>query len=271
MRNCHLTLHSFERRLVLLALAITLCGITPLFAQPAAVDPVQELRLSLRAPFSYPARRDRSLKEQIQAMETVGDLARALVLREWRDEDQDWRVAVVDRPIRLALARRFEQAVRDLLRQGDDSSRLAVLSILTEMGTTHGVGTKHGIARGLGPDLVELTWRGDVGLCAAVLRTLAQIDPEPQVALSAFSSLLASQNSNLRLAAADGLVYWVWTLAQLATRAPDPEGVEVTRTDFVAIGRAVVPMAARGLRSDDRLCGARAASLGGGGAFLGAQ
>src|SRR5439155_11456545 len=104
------------------------------------VDPVQEIRCILRASVSDLAKRDRFLCAQIQAMDRLSDLARALVLREWRDEDPERRVAAVDRPNRLALARRFEQAVRDVLRQGDDASRLAVMNMLAELGTTtHGV------------------------------------------------------------------------------------------------------------------------------------
>ncbi len=251
MRKCHLMLPSFERWLVLLTLAVTLCGITPVLAEPVRVEPAEGVRLILSTPVSDLAKRDRLLKARIQALERLGELARALVLREWRDEDQDYRVAAVDRPNRLSLARRFEQAVRDVLGQGDDASRLAVLRLLAEMGTTtHGVGTKHGIARSLGSDLVELTWRGEAGMCAAALQTLGQIDPEPEVALSAFSGLLSSEDPSLRLAAADGLVCWIRTLAILATRSSEPDGVAVSRADFVSAGRSIVPLAARGLRAD---------------------
>lgn len=251
MRHCHPTHHCFERRLVLLAVAIFLCGTTPLFAQPAVVDPVQEIRGTLRAPIGDLAKRDHLLNQQIQAMNRLSDLARALVLREWRDEDQDRRVAAADRPNRLALDARFQQAVREVLRQGDEASQLAVMKLLAEMGSTmHGVGTRHGIVRGFGPDLVELTWRGDVRICALALRTLGQIDPEPRVALSAFSGMLAVDEVNLRLAAADGLVCWMRTLAELATRPSDPGGVEVSPSEFVAAARAIVPVAARGLDAE---------------------
>jgi len=252
MRDCHPTPLSCKRRIVLLALGIVLCGNMSLFAQAAVDEPVEQLRLILRAPLSDPGRRDWDLKERIGALEGLGDLRRALVLREWRDEDQDQRVAAIDRPNRLALARRFEQAVREVLRQSDEACRLAVLNMLAEMGTTvHGVGTRHGIARGFGPDLVELTKQGEANLCAAGLRTLGQIDPEPDVALSAFSGPLSGADTSQRLAASDGLACWMQTMAQLAMRDSNPNGVEVSRADLVTVGRAIVPLAARGLRAEE--------------------
>ncbi len=249
MRHCDRTSRSFKSRLMLVPLAW--CVLTPVFARAAVVDRAEEVRRILRTSFGDPATRDRLLQAQIQAMEHVGDLARTLILREWRDDDQDRRLAVVDRPNRLNLARRFEQAVRDVLRRDDEASRLAVLSMLAEMGTTtHGVGTKHGIARPFGPDLVELTWHGGADVGALALRTLGQIDPESEVALSAFSGPLSGEDVTLRLAAADGLVSWIRTLAQLATRSAEPDGVEVSRAEFVNAGRAMVTLAARGLRAE---------------------
>jgi HEAT repeat protein len=251
MRNCHPIPHRCERPLVLVALGIVLCGWTSARAQPVRGDPVEELRWILAAPFADSAKRARAVKERIKALEGLGDLRRALVLREWRDEDQDQRIAVADRPNRLALARRFQMAVRDVLVQGDDVSRLAVLNMLAEMGTTtRGLGTRHGIARGFGPDLVELGKQGETAIWAAALRTLGQIDPEPEVALSAFGGFLSSEDAGQRLAAADGLACWMWTLAQQATRAADPGGVQVSRADFIMVGRAVLPWAARGLQAE---------------------
>jgi HEAT repeats len=250
MQNCHPAPHSLEGRLVLVALGIILCANVSSLAQPAVRGPVEELRLTLSAPVSDPAKRDWDLKERIAALQSLGDLRRALILREWRDEDKDPKVAAVDRANRLVMAQCFEQAVRNVLTQGDETSRLAMLSMLAEMGTTaHGVGTKRGIARDLAGDLVKLIKQGEPGCCAAALRTLAQIDPEPEVALPGFSGSLCGADVNERLAAAEGLVCWMRTAAQLAMLDSRPNGVELTRSDFVAVAWASIPLAARGLRA----------------------
>src|SRR5207248_4217077 len=159
-----------------------------------------------------PAKRHWDLKDRIGALAGLGDLRRALMLQEWRDDDHDQKVAVIDRSNRLGAARRFEQAVRDMLEHGDEAGRLAVLSMLAEIGTTvHGVGTRHGIARDFAPDLVGLIKQGGPTCCAAALRTLGQIDPEPEIALPCFSASFSSADVNQRLAAADGLVAWMRT------------------------------------------------------------
>lgn len=248
MRNCDSIRRPFDCRLTLVALGLVLCAIGSAFGQPAGSDPVEELRLTLRAPLTDPIKRDRAVKEQIWHLTSLSDLRRAVVLGEWRDEDQDLRVAAVDRPNRVTLARRFEHAVRDVLEHGDGACRLAVLTLLAEMGTTvHGVGTRHGITRAFGPDLVGLAKRGEATVRTAALGALGQVDPEPDVALPAFRELLAAGDEGQRRAAADGLAAWMRTLAQLATRDSSPDAVQVTRAEFVTVGQAVVPLAGGGL------------------------
>ena len=251
MYSCHPPRRSPRHPLALFVLASAFCLILSLFPQTACAEPSEELRSTLRAPCVDPAQRARALGERIQAVQGIGDLCRALVLREWRDQDQDERVAAVDRSSRLALARHFEQAVRGLLRHGDTARCLAALSVLAEIGTmTHGVGTRHGIARGLSPDVAELAQHGEPGVREAAARTLGQIDPGPDIAMAAFRSLLSADDSSQRLAAADGLVFWMRTMAQLAADTRTPDGVAVSRADFVTVSRAVVPLAANGLRAE---------------------
>src|SRR5207247_2205646 len=118
------------------------CGTA--FARAQSADPVEELRLLLKAPLTDSEARDRALKEQGKLVDGINDLRRALVLRDWRDEDPDARVASVDQRNRAGLARRFEQAVREVLLQGDATSKLAVLNMLGKMGTNvRGIDTKN--------------------------------------------------------------------------------------------------------------------------------
>ena len=90
----------------------------------------------MKAPVFEPARRDQAVKEQCRKVNGINDIRRALILREWRDQDPDERVASADRCNRAELARRFEQSVRDVLGQTDTPSKLAVLTMLEKMGTS---------------------------------------------------------------------------------------------------------------------------------------
>jgi HEAT repeat protein len=251
MRHCHSTAPGFERRIGLLALGLVLCGLTPLAAQPGVSEPVEQLRSRLREPCGDPGKRDQDLKKQIRALESLAELRCALVLREWRDEDEDAKVAAIDRANRCVLAERFEQCVRSVFRQGDEACCLAVLNMLAEMGTTvQGVGSRHGIARVFGSDLVELTRRGRAESRAAALRALGLIDPEPEVALSAFGMAFFSEDASDRLAAADGIAYWTRMLAQAVSGGSDSKGIQATRAEFVSVGRAILSLAACGLHAE---------------------
>jgi len=250
MQTRHLSPHSFERRFILIVLGIVLCGNRSDLVQAAGEGPVEELRQTLSSPLDDPAKRDWDLKDRIASLSGIDDLRRALTLREWRDDDQDQKVAVIDRANRRIMVRRFEQAVREALQHGNEASRLDVLSMLAEIGTAaHGVDTRRGIARDFAPDLVELIKQSELSCCAAALRTLGQIDPEPEIALSGFTASMTSGDVNQRLAAADGLLGWMRTTAQLAMLDSRPDGVEVSRADFVAVAWAIIPLAARGLRA----------------------
>jgi HEAT repeat protein len=262
MRPCHSTSLGMERRIGLFALGIFVYGIALLPAQPAFADPVERLRLILEEPCSDPAKQDRDLKQQIWALESLGDLRRAIELREWRDDEANPKVAAIDRPNRLALAYRFEQNVRNVLHQGDEASCLAVLNMLAKMGTkVQAVGSRHGVARVFGPDLVELIQRGSPNLRVAALRALGLIDPEPEVALSAFHAAFDGDDANERLAATDGAAYWIRTLAEAVSRGSEPNRIAVTRAEFVAVGRAVLSLAAFGLRAEQPQIRRRSAAM----------
>src|SRR5262249_51444604 len=119
-----------QLRLVLAAFAATLCWLPQASAQSSPADPVEELRQVLKTNTRDPNTRQRRSKVMIEALHSLGDLRRALVLREWRDEDLETRVAAVDLSNRAVVARRFEQGARDILRHGDTTSRLVVLNML---------------------------------------------------------------------------------------------------------------------------------------------
>src|SRR4051812_12797188 len=103
-------------------LALT-CWVGPTHAQVASSDPVDEVRRALKAPARDLAQRSQDVMKATATLTSIDDLRRALALLEWRDEDADDKLAVIDLANRAAAATRFEQGVRSILQQGDPDSR----------------------------------------------------------------------------------------------------------------------------------------------------
>src|SRR4051812_35911248 len=114
----------------ILSFLVLACAISPVQAQIAAADPIEELRRVLKAPVRDLAQRDLEVKKAIDALASLDDLRRGLGLLEWRDEDADDRLAAIDHAHRATAAMRFEHGVRAYLEQGDPDSRLAILNML---------------------------------------------------------------------------------------------------------------------------------------------
>lgn len=236
----------------LLAFVAAFYALWPVSAQQFPADPVRELRQALQVPYQSAAPRDRKLTQCIQALDSLGDLRRALALDEWRDEDPDPELATADRIHRAVVARRFEQALRAMLRDGDTTRRLWAINLLGEVGVSlRDVDTKRGLAHRLGPDLVALTTQRDAAVRAAAVNALARINPDPDVAVPAFAALLASGDLGQRLSGASGLAELMRTMCQMVTVRRASTGVEATPNEAVQLGRAVVPLAIRGLRDAD--------------------
>src|SRR5438132_86245 len=150
------------RRLGVLALLAIACGIASSAARAAPPDAVEELRQTLRVAVADGEQRRRAVAEEIQALNDINDLRRAIELREWRDEDPDDRIASADRHNRAEVGRRFEQAARDLLQHGDTATRLAVMDMLLKMATTtRGIGTRASLTRDFATELIDLIKQGD--------------------------------------------------------------------------------------------------------------
>jgi HEAT repeat protein len=251
MRTC--TVRSKQSRgLLATILAIALPSQVPALAGPVPAESVEELRLLLKAPVTDVSRRERAVSEQLKLVDGINDLRRAVALREWRDEDPDDRIAAVDRRNREVVAKRFAQAAREVLRQGDATSRLAMLSMLGKMGTSvRAVGTASGFASMFAVDLAALIKQGDSHVREAAARALGLINPDPAVAVPALGGLLRAREVSLRIAAADSLVSLIRVESNLASRNRLADAVEATRADMVRMGCAVVPLAARGLGDAD--------------------
>lgn len=210
-------------------------------------DPVADLRQVLKTCDRDLEERDRLVKSRMGELHNISDLHQGLMLREWLDQNVDEKLAAVDRLNRLALVQRFEESVRAVLRQGDQPNRLAVLNLILEMGVTRGVQTGKSMARDFGPDLAALVRESPPRVAEAAARVLGQINPEPTVAVPALAQILASREPAQRQVVAEALFNLMRVISELAT--PGRSGIEVEAgpADVVAMARAVVPVAVRGL------------------------
>jgi HEAT repeat protein len=225
--------------------------VPPTLAEPIPADPVEGLRQALKAPVRDPELRDRSLRTWMERLRGLTELSQAAVLREWRDEDVDERVAAVDRGHRAVLLRRFEQAVRDVFARGDVRSQVAVADLIGYLGVqARAPGTRHSIGYPFGPDLARLVRSGEPAIRAAAAEALGRIHPDLEIALPALGSLLEAPDAAERLAATRALVSLVQVVSQLNSHSKNPAGVPATRRDVVAVSQAVVPVAGRGLRDE---------------------
>jgi HEAT repeat protein len=215
-------------------------------------DPVEELRLALRAFTPAP-----DLRQRVLALRNLAEMRRALTLQDWRPE-----VAATEEPAiagrrqaQLLLVERFKQGVRQVLKQGTTNARIAALDMLAEMGpnvTAPDQEDAKGIARTLAPELAELIKSEDIAsVKEAAARTLGQIFPDPDRAVPALRDLLASPDLAERRAAARGLAGMMRTVAQLSSKTGGAAGFQADRGDVIQAIRDVVPLAGRGLRDPD--------------------
>jgi HEAT repeat protein len=230
-------------------------------------DPVEALRQALRIPVRDALNkveldfRQANLERQVKALRTLGQLARALALQEWRDLDRDPGVAGVDQVVRKQVADRFTDGIRKVLQQGDQTSQLAAITLIGQMGTNvRDLEEVSGFARRFGPDLARLVEGRNLTLAAAAARALGAIHPDAKVAAQALNLAaghFADATPDEKKAAAEGLLGLMRGVSQLA-RGRTTTGVDVTHEDIVTMGEAVIPTARRGLRDEDavvrRLC-----------------
>jgi HEAT repeat protein len=237
---------------VLLLMLASSCGRAIAQAQTLPADPVDELRQVLKSSVRDPAVRDRKLNEIIPLIQDLNDLRRAIVLREWRDQDPEQKWIAVDLPHRATLARWFAQRAREVFQHGDETAQLAVLCLLTDFANvSHASSANLGIAREFTPDLVSLIKRTKGAVRMSAVRVLAQIDPEPESAASAFTDMLAAADISERAGAAEALANWMHSVSDLAAHNSNTARAETARGHLGRVGQVVVPMAGRALGDTD--------------------
>lgn len=248
---------SFFTRWSILILAVALfVNIGPAPAQRYIPDGVDDLRQALKISIRDEMNkdeieyRDKSIGKRVKAMRSIGELSRALALQEWRDEDREEAVARIDRKYREEVVKRLETGVRDMLQSSNTTSRLAAVSLLSEMGIhVRDVGdrSRRSFAERLGPDLAGLLKDGDPAVRGAAARALGMVNADPKLSADALAALLKNPDLQLRQAAGDGLTNMVKVVAMLA-RGRRTTGVEISRAEAVQAAQAAVGAAGQGVR-----------------------
>ncbi len=191
----------------LLALLLSLGSLgdaRKLAAQPPT-DAVERLRIALAATDNV-LPRDKTVRECLDGLHGVGDLRRAVLLTDWKDQALESGLAPVDRVLRKIVADRFVAAVRELLQRKDAATVGLALDMLVEMVAEAKANNESlGLTRALTPDVVALTKSGEPRLCLPAAKALGLIDPDTATAVPVLADLIRSSDANLRRAAADGL------------------------------------------------------------------
>jgi HEAT repeat protein len=211
-------------------------------------DPVEELRQALRSP-TPPEVRTREVQSKLDKLKTLGDFRRALVLQDWRDLYRDGVWARSDQMQRDWVGKRFAEAVREVLSRGDEGQRVAIAGMLGAMGVETSVGEMVAtVLRGLAPDLVRQVRTGGSVVRRAAARALGRMHPEPSVALPPLLDLLTGASAPERQAAAEAVRDLAEGIGQRPQSGLSPLGLLTAVGEGLATARAIVPVAARGLR-----------------------
>ena len=213
---------------------------------------------------------ERSLMRKVEAIHQIGDMRRALLLQEWPQESLTAadELGPVEGRVRQKLAHRFRSAVREVLKTGDLTARLAAMNMLADIGATlftpeqsptkrSGVQELQQIragGEGIAPDLVDVVLHGKTREDRETAAyALGMILPDPKIAVPALQTMLGSSDVQERRAATGGLTSLVRVVSQLSSKGTSTTGPQVERRDIVSTAAAVVPVVSHGLPDSDTL------------------
>jgi HEAT repeat protein len=228
--------------------AATVVLISPAFSR---ADDLDELRQTLKESATNPESRESAVWACGGKLRTLKELTQALFLQEWRDDEPEPEPAAADRRAWLGIADRFRLAVRARLEAKDYTGKIEALAAVAEAGDlARTTGRRFEFVRGFSPDLLRLIKDMDPGIVCAAARALAHIRPDPQDAVFAYRAMLASEDAEQRIAAAEGLALLVQYAAALARQGRNTSKGDALRAEASIVGSLAVPTAARGLIDD---------------------
>jgi hypothetical protein len=241
-------------------IALFLVSSTGLLAQGTPALEVRKLQLVLAVPATDAAGREKALDQAIGNLTTLSQLAQALALREWHDQDPDTVVAGVDQAARVKLVRRYEQEARRRLQEKDAATRLAVLTTLAETGSIRGV-DQRSLTSGFAPDLADFICHTDGQVRRAATRTMGMIRATADVAQSALGELLQAGGIADKLAVLDGVEAMAKCAAGDGLDANAANQVHLSRAEALADERAAAVLAIQALKESNTAVRRRAVAI----------
>lgn len=247
-------------------------------------DPVAEFREALKVDRD-PIRdaegvrfRRANLTKKAEAIKSLGDISRALLLQEWRTDVKEANVAAVDLDVQEMLARKFEQGAKQIFARGTDLEKVAAANLIGETAAAaRALGPKTMYIRQkvavFGPDLVQLARSRSPRVREAAASAMGKIEPDPsydelagtiggvtaayglagQLAdlwtiVTVLGDMLEDPKPGPRLAAAQALGNLVQVASQQEKKSRgSPRFNLAARNELVATSTAVLGAASKGL------------------------
>jgi HEAT repeat protein len=240
-------------------------------ADPFPRDPVNEFRQALLQEKDSVKDKDalryrrENLSRKALALTSLGEMARVLLLQEWRAEGIGESVSDIDREIRDSIADRFINGLKDVIATGDPMRREAAAELISETAkSSRTLGFKADFLRrrlaGLTPELVKLSTAPEPKVQQFAADALGNVKGDPKQVIDALENLIKTASPPVRRAAADALGNAVQVASQMERRVRGGEtGRAESRTDLIAAGAHAVQAAEAGLAADQpvevrRLC-----------------
>jgi HEAT repeat protein len=269
---------AYGRWLALVILLLVPAGLGARSEEPA--DPVEALRQTLSVALSRqpPVEGDspeeaaakeaayekavalhkKRISECVGCLGTLGDLYRALLLKEWDGHRLLDRTGLeILSKSRTEVAGRFRKEAEALLQGQNALGRLAAARLVGELAeqARMNVFVQQQLAE-LAPALKQLAEGKDPAAAAAAALALGKVEAPPEVVVPVLRRLLAAQDVAVRRTAARALGEPVRGVVQQMQFVNVPEEAQRKRFDSLAV--LVVPAAAAGLGDGDaevrRLC-----------------
>jgi HEAT repeat protein len=193
---------------------------------PLRIDDPQEKTKALDLAIEY---RKATLKKRVDALTSLGDIGRALVLQEWvvptdvlmlqewqgstepKDREvyakrltktarylDDWN-KTDEAKLRTQLVERFGKGIKQALASGDPVAQVAACMLIVEGAanarkTQPFLGELRKMFTGLAPDLMVLTGSSNPDIRAAAVQALGMIRPAPRAAVAELKKALANDS-----------------------------------------------------------------------------
>src|SRR5262249_19211633 len=117
--------------------------------------------------------REQALKDAAAKLRGIGGLRRGLLLQEWGVDAKKPEASKADEGVREGIAKRLENQLRAVFKDGDSLSKLAAVNLIGETGDQNSANPMvAALGRRLTPDLLKQLKADDADIRAASARAL---------------------------------------------------------------------------------------------------